>query len=295
MSVESPKLEVDQYVNFWKEFIEQHKNIEFLLNQNNDDKSLEAYSIIKLILKKNGLDFDILIGRYKRFGYTMPRYETNKMYELVFTNISKFDEIEKLIDHVPKNTPEKWFFAKHQFPLPEASRDFEIPIIKTKLKLTNNDVMYSLVVNVKESKDKNIPRFHLFLAIDDKLSSHFIEKKDTSDVLKFKSGKNILLDHLLSCLGDYYAKKSIIDVTPTLYSSIEKDKDKFKSLTELTEDMNGFFKSGIIECVACRINNHHAKLMKCSRCKKVNYCCKSCQLFDYPTHKLMCAPISIIH
>lgn len=62
--------------------------------------------------------------------------------------------------------------------------------------------------------------------------------------------------------------------------------------TELT-DLRGAYavldkSMGIKKCVVCDRRSYQGIMAICSRCRKVNYCCRLCQIIDYPGHKTMC-------
>ncbi len=41
-------------------------------------------------------------------------------------------------------------------------------------------------------------------------------------------------------------------------------------------------------CQVCTRRDYQIHLMQCSKCKKTKYCCRECQVIDYPTHKKLC-------
>ncbi len=43
-----------------------------------------------------------------------------------------------------------------------------------------------------------------------------------------------------------------------------------------------------LACVVCNRKSYQIPLQTCSKCKKVKYCCKTCQIIDHPKHKSMC-------
>jgi hypothetical protein len=44
----------------------------------------------------------------------------------------------------------------------------------------------------------------------------------------------------------------------------------------------------ITKCVVCNRQSYQCNIKRCSKCKNVKYCCKQCQIIDFPTHKTMC-------
>ncbi len=45
---------------------------------------------------------------------------------------------------------------------------------------------------------------------------------------------------------------------------------------------------GIQSCVVCNRKSYQCTLPTCAKCKKTRYCCKQCQLIDFPLHKQLC-------
>ncbi len=117
-----------------------------------------------------------------------------------------------------------------------------------------------------------------------------VDKQETK-LLKWLPTKTNVVDVLLTnIIGEYNLihRTGYIEFLPEADPLITAG----SVFTELA-DLRGAYTildkaTYMVSCVVCNRKSYQIQLQTCSKCKKVKYCCKTCQLIDYPTHKLMC-------
>jgi hypothetical protein len=67
--------------------------------------------------------------------------------------------------------------------------------------------------------------------------------------------------------------------------SIFLDLESLRGALEALEKIKG--ESNMV-CHSCNRRKFQRDIFQCSRCRKTKYCCKLCQMIDYPQHKKRC-------
>ena len=68
----------------------------------------------------------------------------------------------------------------------------------------------------------------------------------------------------------------------------EESAQRAAELSAFSENLDESLKHASLQCGLCRAAATKKPLSKCSKCKVVHYCCKKCQVDDWPMHKKMC-------
>lgn len=138
-----------------------------------------------------------------------------------------------------------------------------------KLNVSSNQLLCTPVELAAKIGDKRL--FELILKYEPKIPNTLIQS-----CIKMKRGPIVKL-------MKEYSKEPDNEVT------IDEELDK--KIDDLCNEMDKIEIEPIKYCNNCKeiFDLTGAKANRCSRCKKVYYCCRDCQVKDWKTHKLVCS------
>jgi len=138
-----------------------------------------------------------------------------------------------------------------------------------KLNVSSNQLLSTPVELAAKIGDKRL--FELILQYKPKISNALLQT-----CIKMKRGS---------------IAKLIKEYTNEPDNEIEIDEELDKKIEDLCNEMNNIEIESVKYCNYCKeiFDLSGAKANRCSRCKKVYYCCRDCQVKDWKTHKLVCS------
>lgn len=238
------------------------------------------------------LDFELTLGEINRV-----------VYDSAKTIVELYISPRLLKDNVP--IMEAMYTAKKNIPNLQVykyrSYNSKDPLIAT---IEYEDATFSYTdfgcQHFSGLSDEKQPLVNLVIYVRKAAAEKLLTKKEVTFVLSDKSEqksmkwlptKTNVIDVLLTnIIGEYNL------IHRTGYIEFLPEGDPLivggSIFTELA-DLRGAYaildkSMDISTCLVCNRKSYQCNMAFCSRCRKVKYCCKQCQLIDYSNHKTMC-------
>ncbi|ORX58622.1 ankyrin [Piromyces finnis] len=137
-----------------------------------------------------------------------------------------------------------------------------------KLNVSSNQLLATPVEIAAKIGDKRL--FELLLKYEPKISNALLQT-----CIKMKRG------NIVKLIKEYSKEPD---------NEIVIDDELDKKIEDLCNDMDKIEIEPVKYCNCCKeiFDLTGSKANRCSRCKKVYYCCRDCQVKDWKTHKLVC-------
>jgi len=138
-----------------------------------------------------------------------------------------------------------------------------------KLNVTSNQLLSTPVEIAAKIGDKRL--FELLLKYEPKISNALLQT-----CIKMKRG------NIVKLIKEYSKEPD---------NEIVIDDELDKKIDDLCDEMDKIEIEPVKYCNCCKeiFDLTGSKANRCSRCKKVYYCCRDCQVKDWKTHKLVCS------
>jgi len=260
---------------FWRQFMKREKNI---TDQIKRGDYLLAILDIKKIAKDSGNPVDVQLGLGLKNGRKLP--ERKNTYELVLTAMGKRDlvrSIDAIFNTIPQDLPKYISVVKYRIGIPEKAKYFNYEGISAK------DIHYYL----RYEKKMNMPEVVFFTS--QKIKDIMMTKDPQHGYVPKGNSLNTLF---MTCLGEYHIINTIGSMTFFDGPDVSEDfKNSINSLESLKDELDIFDSGdgGIKKCARCYVMSYNCSLKRCSKCKKIYYCDRTCQKAHSEIHSRVCS------
>ena len=237
------------------------------------------------------LDFEVTIGEINRvlFERVKNMVELYISPKLLIDNVPIMESLVAAAPSIPNLRVIKYRSYNIKDPTiatveyPDATYKYDDFGCQTFSSMTeNNRPLVNIVIYVKKSACSLLTQKEVTFILPDKS-----EKK----MLKWLPTKTNVIDvFLVNIIGEFNLihRTGYIEFLPEGDALIAAG----SIFTELSDLKNAYLviekTTNIKTCQTCTRREYQTDLAICSRCKKTRYCCRECQIIDFPTHKKMC-------
>lgn len=270
-----PKLSDADAKRFWSLFLDIEEEIVAAAR-----KGKPPLQRIGDLARSCGFLVEFRISVSKKNAVPLPEY-ANSIELILSANWNRHlcDQVELLYKTRPK-TPAHWAVSKYCITTKKMLSNMVIMVGGQKVG-RSADIKYALV-DSKTDKGRMDIVIYASLAVREGLFSGESGDAQTSNSLLIQLLHNIMGEyHVLHTLGEIIIARDAPDAKYISLRDLRWAKEEMDAHSSRDVDLT--------ECARCAVAHYNSVLRKCSRCRKVVYCCVKCQRADFPSHKAVCA------